>query len=211
MKTCRIDECDRQVRSLELCGRHYSRLHKYGDPLAGATGHADKPRRYRAVKASGHPLASKSGLMLVHRKILFDEIGWGPHPCHWCGVHVDWRVGRDAIKSLVVDHLDHDKLNNALSNLVPSCNYCNGHRHEGDQWTQWTEGDPVGVRQLSSFCRRGHPLDEESVYIRPDTKQRRCGVCIKQRSKKDWERKKAANLAEGAGIPTVRYTYEEAV
>jgi hypothetical protein len=142
------------------------------------------PKNYRSVTANGHPLAGKSRVMLLHRKLLFDRIGPGSHPCHWCGEPVEWRVGRPTIGSLVVDHVDHDKLNNAPENLVPSCNPCNGHRQRGDAWEPWVPGTPIGrPDRLHARCRKGHLLTPGNVYIRPDTKRRLCLACAQERRK----------------------------
>lgn len=81
---------------------------------------------YRMVSRPGHPIASKLGRVLEHRAVLFDAIGPGPHPCHWCGWSVNWKS--DAGGRINVDHLDDNRLNNALDNLVPSCMDCNTRR-----------------------------------------------------------------------------------
>lgn len=76
-----------------------------------------------------HPLATSGHVVLGHRKVLFEKIGQGPHPCHWndrygCGqVALSWGgLGGD---SLCVDHLDNNPLNNDPANLVPCCTGCN--------------------------------------------------------------------------------------
>lgn len=142
-------------------------------------------KRYRMVKAIGHPIASISGLMLLHRKVLYDAIGPGPHPCYWCGVAVDWAVGASAIRNLVADHIDHDKSNNAPENLVAACNACNGHRLGHDDWTPWNQGDPIGeIARETAYCRRGHAMTEDNVYRRPSNPARRqCRQCIKLRTR----------------------------
>jgi hypothetical protein len=86
--------------------------------------------RYRKEKAIGHPIAPKSGNLAVARRMLYDEIGPGPHPCHWCNKAVDWNPGKGVsdVTTLLVDHLDHDPTNDVIENLVPSCNHCNAHR-----------------------------------------------------------------------------------
>jgi len=38
--------------------------------------------------------------------------------CYWCGLSLDWPIA-------VVDHLNEDKADNRLENLVISCNNCN--------------------------------------------------------------------------------------
>ncbi len=66
--------------------------------------------------------------MYVHRVELFAAIGDGEHPCHWCGIKVRWmaKVLSPAPEDyLTVDHLDGDKHNNHIRNLVPSCGRCN--------------------------------------------------------------------------------------
>jgi len=87
---------------------------------------------YIVVGAPGHPLATREGNVLEHRLLLFEAIGWGPHSCHWCGDEIDWVAIRGKSTTwkgiLVVDHLDNDCSNNELSNLLPSCNYCNAMR-----------------------------------------------------------------------------------
>ncbi len=76
-----------------------------------------------------HPLAVATGAKPIvrttrHRVILWDKIGAGPHPCHWCGEPVDWKPW-PAPDCLVVDHLDGDTKNNDDANLAPACDRCN--------------------------------------------------------------------------------------
>ncbi len=87
------------------------------------------------TRAVGHPLAPPSGAVAISRVTLYDRIGPGEHPCHWCGDLVEWMVGRGVRnpRALLVDHLDHDATNDDPANLVPSCNPCNSHRrHNGN-------------------------------------------------------------------------------
>lgn len=85
---------------------------------------------YQKQSAEGHQLADAQGSVYVHRLVLFEAIGVGPHPCWWCGMLLEWRPfdGRSWSGVLVVDHLDGDASNNVASNLVPSCFSCNVHR-----------------------------------------------------------------------------------
>jgi hypothetical protein len=76
---------------------------------------------YEYINWASHPLANRSGKVFVHRMVLFDEIGWGLHPCHWCGKLLPW----DEIRG---DHLNWIRNDNRLENLVVSCGPCNSRR-----------------------------------------------------------------------------------
>lgn len=126
------------------------------------------PEAYLQVRIPGHPLAGNSqGVMREHRKVLYDKIGPGDHNCYWCGRVVSWATGQNAIKALIADHLDHNRLNNAPDNLVPSCNDCNGHRLTGETWEPWVPGTPVrdGAATPSRY-RPGHAVDATDTHRR---------------------------------------------
>ena len=87
-----------------------------------ALGSSINPAGYRDLHMQqGHPLARSGGLLGEHRKVLYDKIGPGEHPCYWCGRTLSW----GGLDGIVVDHIDEDRLNNDPNNLVPSCNPCN--------------------------------------------------------------------------------------
>jgi hypothetical protein len=151
---------------------------------------------YRMAEVPGYPLAGKNGLILFHRKVLYDRIGPGWHPCHWCGRLVEWRVSQPTKDVLVVDHLDHDIRNNAPENLVPSCNPCNCRRRRGEMWDPWIPGTPVGRRHQE--CANGHLLTDDNVYMRPDTGHRQCLTCKKAAHRAQWAAKTPAER-EAAG------------
>src|SRR3990167_11499676 len=45
----------------------------------------------RAVYRRDHPLGrSRDGKVMLHRIVLYDQIGPGTHACHWCGRLVTW-------------------------------------------------------------------------------------------------------------------------
>jgi hypothetical protein len=131
---CEIEGCGRPKRSSTAawCSRHYFRWYRHGDPLA--IKYTSEPRLatngYLEQVRRGHPLArhGRQQVVLVHRAVLFERIGPGPHPCHWCASIVRWDAPRMAADQLVADHLDFDRLNNNPGNLVPSCNSCNAGR-----------------------------------------------------------------------------------
>jgi hypothetical protein len=128
---CSVGECDRIVKGRHLCEMHYMRAYRHGGDVHAGEGRYgagyEMTDGYILIGAVGHPLARAKGAVKVHRKVLYDAIGPGPHPCHWCGKPVDWTYGVTS-DALVVDHLDDRRSNNDLDNLVPSCNTCNSSR-----------------------------------------------------------------------------------
>lgn len=135
MPSCSVDGCDKAPRSskADLCKMHYHRWYRHGSVDVTAVGMQVKTAgrtrsRYRQIYAPQHPLASKGGKVYEHRTVLFDAIGSGVHPCHWCSTPLTWGVGHAAVDQIEVDHLDNDGFNNELDNLVPSCRVCNGRR-----------------------------------------------------------------------------------
>lgn len=112
---------------------------------------------YRDIRAIGHPLANKNGTAREHRIILFDRIGPGSHPCHWCGKAVTWRYpGADwgtprGCGVLITDHLDGDKRDNSPDNLVPSCHRCNVWRNPPQVPIE--EGELFIVKANGERCR----------------------------------------------------------
>lgn len=123
---CREAGCTRPSRTRRgwMCNAHYQQGRKKGtlrdtSPIVRKTSHG-----YLYMFDKTHPIASDSGHLYLHRKILWDEIGIGWHKCHWCPKEVSWITNLRGQK-LVVDHIDNDPANNALDNLVPSCHSCN--------------------------------------------------------------------------------------
>lgn len=139
------------------CGDAFERQHykswtargvtpRYCSRKCAATGQWEgRPRTSRAqVREADHPLANAQGRVLLYRKVLFDAIGDGSHPCHWCDTLVAWRTNREQgcfDGDLIVDHLDGDKRNDALENLAPSCNRCNTLRGLIRAWREETGKD----------------------------------------------------------------------
>jgi len=133
---CAFSGCEKPHDSLGFCSTHAARVRKSGD--VNVTGKGGPKRRpgHRSLTKSGyvalylpdHVLATKSGLMLEHRSVLFDKIGLGPHRCHHCSAAIGWRWPLP--HRLETDHLDWDKTNNTPGNLVPSCIHCNSQRRK---------------------------------------------------------------------------------
>jgi hypothetical protein len=140
---CAVPGCDKPARSPgkgSLCEMHYYRLRRTGslEIIEKQKETQKRSNGYTAITDKEHPLASKSGGMVyIHRKVLFDKIGWGPHKCHWCGAVVDWAPGEKTSRgALVVDRLNGKKDDNRIENLVPSCHGCNATRGLFQQWVR---------------------------------------------------------------------------
>ena len=120
---CSVSECKKVGNKRGMCELHYQRLRKTGttDPSPPST---LAPKRYKQVRAPGHPLACRrTHAVYLHRLVLYTSIGPGPMPCFWCGNPLYWK------STLFVDHLDHNRHNNDLTNLVPACVSCNSARN----------------------------------------------------------------------------------
>lgn len=120
VKVCRVDNCSKRIKGDGLCQTHYNRKLR-GTPLDFVARKLSK-KRYKMVVVVGHPIAMKRGRVFVHRMNLFDQVNGSRLPCFWCGSPLEWG------KNLFVDHLNHDKHDNSLTNLVPACNGCNAGR-----------------------------------------------------------------------------------
>lgn len=125
--SCSVVGCDRPHYGRGFCLMHWARVRRHGEPGPAGRITAKPPKTYRRIHLAGHPLARSQGLVYEHRVVLFDAIGPGQHPCHWCGRTVSWTATRQG-RRLIVDHLDDDGLNNDPENLVPSCLRCNTSR-----------------------------------------------------------------------------------
>lgn len=125
---CCIDGCAGFSRNKGdgPCEAHYYRMRRTGSYEVIV------PDRPPCVRSDGyvmehlpdHPIWEETnGRIYQHRRVFYDAYGRGPHDCHWCGSSVDW-------PNLHVDHLNFDKSDNSLENLMPSCAKCNIGRAE---------------------------------------------------------------------------------
>jgi hypothetical protein len=118
--SCIAPGCGREVWARSLCAAHYQRWRRWGNI-------ADRKREAPVTFDEDGYVKWKG--RSVHRIVLFKQIGYGPHQCHWCGEHVNWTEGARGSGTwtgvLTVDHVDHDRTNNRPSNLVPACHRCN--------------------------------------------------------------------------------------
>lgn len=153
---CRIEGCDKPANRNKktICEKHYGRLRR-NESLAGPV-RMERKRGgsgYWTVKRPGHPLARKNGDVAEHRLNLFEQIGPGPHPCHWCSRTVEWR-GRPV---LVVDHIDGDIDSNGADNLVPSCHPCNSTRTHAILWLRRMSPRSTVAQALAAITEKRMP------------------------------------------------------
>jgi hypothetical protein len=125
---CIIPECLRKHKGHGYCQFHLQRWKK-GHSLRGEL-KTINPKRYKCIVQHEHPLAMKYGRVFLHRKVLFDSVNGSNLPCFWCGKFLYWFT-IDISKKIYVDHYDHDRHNNNIENLLPSCNNCNAGRMKG--------------------------------------------------------------------------------
>lgn len=149
---CSVDGCDRPRAEKSngtrraMCPGHTSRrrhrsrlsddvpIKDYAHTAGG--GHLSS-YGYWLIAGAGHPLAFANGDVLEHRALMYDHVGPGEHSCRWCSRTVDWGIKFPADGALVVDHLDGDRLNNDLTNLVISCQPCNSSRAGAGNPIDW--------------------------------------------------------------------------
>lgn len=84
--------------------------------------------RYKRLKRRGHPLATASGHLCEHRAVLYDKLGPGTHPCHWCGKLLRWTIGKLEKDSILPDHINFSERDNRPANIVAACAQCNARR-----------------------------------------------------------------------------------
>lgn len=114
--------------------------------------------RYLERMRRDHPLARVKGYVLLHRAVLYDVIGPGPHPCHWCGTPVDWvapKYPSHDLPTLTTDHVDANTHNNRPENLVPACIKCNAGRGKKlpDDCVYLVNACGIRLRAASRTCR----------------------------------------------------------
>lgn len=162
---CSVEGCDDKAnrKNARLCESHYYRLRRNGHlGLKAKMGQRLTTSGYLMVPAPDHPLANQR-MAYQHRVVLYDKIGPGPHPCHWCERELDWKAKKE--RQLIVDHLDAVKLNNAPDNLVPSCGPCNVMRGAFMNWVLLHEDDPL-VRHDHRSVSVPHALQTHGAIFR---------------------------------------------
>jgi len=124
--TCIVEDCTNVARAnnTPYCEKHYCRIRRYGTlELRKPKEQLEHSHGYMLLRAPDHPLTTRhtGKHEYEHRVVFYNNYGEGPFRCHWCGVIVTW-------DDMHVDHVDADKTNNDVHNLVSSCPLCNQQR-----------------------------------------------------------------------------------
>ena len=149
--TCNVEGCDKVAVRLKftICEMHYMRQKRHDSFEATQKIPTLTDTGYMTCYNKAHPIASKSGYLFEHRRILWESIGPGTHQCYWCGSDVTW--GATGKEKLVVDHLDGVKTNNDISNLKAACQPCNGSRGFLESWLRTPDKRQALLKMLSSL------------------------------------------------------------
>jgi hypothetical protein len=168
---CAVDGCSTETawKSGEYCKKHYARLVRHGDPNGKkkiAQQGVDSQGYSWIVVGLDHPLRDKpANRIRLHRHVLYEKIGPGEHPCHWCGSMLKWKNGM-GLGAIFVDHVDGVKGNNTPENLVPSCTACNTQRSSFMRWVEKHMTDPFLIQimrrvgTIKGLSPRSFPIEE---------------------------------------------------
>jgi uncharacterized Zn-finger protein len=147
---CKVEGCHKAAnrKAAQLCESHYMRFRRRGTfdkvPKVETANHSNG---YILEHRDGHPLCTPGGgnTVFQHRRVFYDAHGKGPFNCHWCEAVVTWSY-------LHIDHLNENKKDNAISNLVASCQVCNQGRGRWKSIAKSKHGGKVIEFDGKSYC-----------------------------------------------------------
>ena len=151
---CKVDGCREisKTRWGTLCNTHYFRGRRTGSTAdREKRGHSLTSHGYMSRSVRGHPAASPTGLLYEHREVFYGAFGKTGHRCSWCSKALEW--GGKGTHKLVIDHLNGDKEDNDIGNLVASCPGCNGVRGIFMSWLCKHKDDPILKRLVEDIVR----------------------------------------------------------
>lgn len=113
--TCRIDKCKRTVavKWCQLCGMHYARMLRYGNPEIVP----DRPR-------------DGFGYSLAHKRVVLARGRAGDHPCADCGkpAHA-WSLNKETVGTIAIGLPSKNAkmslpFSDAIEDYSPRCRSC---------------------------------------------------------------------------------------
>lgn len=175
--TCSEEGCFRVVKARTLCGLHYERHLRSGQPWPMADG--------RTIKASTlerlfrYTTITESGCWEWCGATDKDGYGFISIGSKATGANRPYRVHRVGYELMVgpipdgleIDHLCFNRACWCPDHLEPVTTLENVRRQR--RWANRTT------------CDNGHPVTEENTYVYPDGLHRRCRIC---RREWEWER-----------------------
>ena len=145
---CSTVGCDKLATRIGfgLCEGCYMRLRRKGTtdykPLPPYR--SEQSAGYVWLREPGHPLSDSGGLVYEHRFVYYFHNGDGPFNCHWCGKQITWDM-------MHIDHLDEDKQNNNIENIVASCPICNQRRGDWKKMAKAREKGQITYKGISKM------------------------------------------------------------
>lgn len=144
---CSIPNCDKAQYAKDLCQKHYMRLFRHGDPLAGRTPDGELLKFYNEVvlqfdgdecliwpfgRTNGYGQIKRDGrTRLVHRILCEDAYGPPPTPehqaAHSCGKghlgcvnkhHLSWKTPKENQADRIIHGTHSRGENNAVAKLT---------------------------------------------------------------------------------------------
>ena len=173
MKPCSVDNCGRPLHGKGYCHPHYKRFRKYGDPLGY------------------HP----GGILAPVEERFWSRVTKGPDCWVWTGPKSDagyghfrangreWlahRYSYTATKGAIPAGLEIDHLCRNRGCVRPE--HLEAVTHKENMWRGIA---PAIAVARTNICARGHVLEGENVYVRPNGR-RMCAACCRLRKKPNW-------------------------
>ena len=161
----RQSELQKAAWTPERATRASERLRGTKNVTGTAVGFYVTKQGYRALTGQWDCPLARDGEVLEHRKVLYDKLGPGQHPCHWCGEPLVWSQIR-------ADHHDGNRQNNDPENILCACDTCNRRRAMAGNPLDW---DP-------NLCINGHEYTATNTLV--DKRGRRsCRQCRNGRAR----------------------------